>query len=119
MEVFGRKSVECAQHTAVLDADVSHHRFEKDLEKLRKEMEASPHTQASMPNSTNNSPPRSPRTLANTVVNSQSSTNIAGQSGNLKPARGLADSPLALGPTVEGSSVEIDDFSLDDSKKDR
>jgi hypothetical protein len=99
-------------------------RFEKELEKLRREMESSPHSSASMPGSTTNSPPRSPRTLANTVVNSQSSTNIAGQSqagdNSLKPARGLNDSPLALGPTL-GSvlSTDMDDLSLDEGKKER
>lgn len=94
-------------------------RFEKELEKLRREMESSPHSMASMPSSTTNSPPKSPRTLANTVVNSQSSTNVAGQAGDLKPARGLNDSPLALGPTISMSSTDMDDLNLDESKKER
>jgi hypothetical protein len=78
-------------------------------------MEASPSSQASQPTSSANSPPRSPTTYANTLVNSQSSTNLSG----LKPAKGLNLSPLALGPTVQDSEPQPSELDLDQTKKNK
>lgn len=88
----------------------SAHRFERELEKLRKEINttSSTPTSVSMPSQPSSPLQKASEDAPSTAQSHQTQLNTLANAG-LRPALGLSNSPLALGPTDVAEEVGTGD----------